>query len=60
MKEQRRAQELRGIANRLRREAMLVDVAAAVGEERARELSRRAQELNAARLTELGQGIFPQ
>ena len=59
-KEQRRAEELRGVAARLREEAMLVDAAAGVGEQRARELARRAHAMSAERRTELAQVSFPQ
>ena len=59
-KERRRAQELRELAERLRTEAMLVDAAAGVGEQRVRALSRRARALSPAQLTELGLGGFLQ
>ena len=57
-KERRRAQELRDMANRLRTEAMLVDVAAGVGEQRVVALTRRARGLSPAQRAELGLGVL--
>ena len=59
-KERRRAQELRDLAERLRTEAMLVDVAARGGEQRVVALTQRARELGPAQRRELGLGGFLQ